>query len=73
MCLGNISKDFTSIEIKKAGLNGYACEFSVGYNMIHTSILVKLSMFLKKPLWIFFPKGSAYRKDFDEAKYIFFD
>ena len=73
LSLGDISKDFTSIDMKKTGLNGYAYEFSVDYNMIDTSILVKLSISLKRPLWIFFPKRSAYRKDFDETKYAIFD
>ena len=59
--------------MKKAGLNGYAYKFSVDYNMIDTSILVKSSISLKRRLWIFFPKRSAYRKYFDETKYIFFD
>ena len=25
-----------------------------------------------RPLWIFLPKKSAYRRDFDETKYMFF-
>ena len=32
LCLGNISKDFTSINMKKTGLNGYVYEFSVDCN-----------------------------------------
>ena len=32
LCLGNISKDFTSINMKKTGLNGYVNEFSVDCN-----------------------------------------
>ena len=36
--LGNISKDFTSINMKKkTGLNGYVYEFNVDYNIIDTS------------------------------------
>ena len=34
LCLGNASKGFTSINVKKAGLNGYVYEFSNDYNII---------------------------------------
>ena len=32
LCLGNISKDWSTDNMKKAGLNGYVYEFSVEYN-----------------------------------------
>ena len=32
LCIGNISKDLPTDNMKKAGLNGYAYEFSVDYN-----------------------------------------
>ena len=32
LCLGNISKVWSTDNMKKTGLNGYANEFSVGYN-----------------------------------------
>ena len=33
LCIVNISNDFTSINIKKTGLNGYVYEFSVDYKL----------------------------------------
>ena len=32
LCLGNISKDWSTNNMKKAGLNGYFYEFDVDYN-----------------------------------------
>ena len=32
LCLGNISKEFSVDNMKKAGLNGYAYDFSVYYD-----------------------------------------
>ena len=34
LCLGNISKDFSVDNMKKAGLNGYVYYFSVDYDAI---------------------------------------
>ena len=34
LCLGNVSKDFSVDNMKKAGLNGYVYDFSVDYNAI---------------------------------------
>ena len=34
LCLGNISKDWTVDNMKKAGLNGYVYDFSVDYDAI---------------------------------------
>ena len=33
-CLGNISKDFSVTNMKKTGLNGYICDFSIDYDAI---------------------------------------
>ena len=38
LCLGNMSKDFTSINMKKAGFNGYVYDFSVDYNIDTSNI-----------------------------------
>ena len=50
--LGSISKDFTSINMKKkkkTGLNGYTYKFSVDYNIIDTSnIIIICKYFIKK-------------------------
>ena len=32
LCLGNISKDWSTDNMKKTGLNGYVYEFNVDYN-----------------------------------------
>ena len=32
LCLGNISKDWSTDNMKKTGLNGYIYKFSVDYN-----------------------------------------
>ena len=34
LCLGNISKDFSVDNMKKAGLNGYVYDFSVDYVLL---------------------------------------
>ena len=47
--LGNISKDFTSINMKKkTGLNGYVYEFNVDYNIIDTSKIININKYLMK-------------------------
>ena len=46
LCLGNISKDFSSINIKKIRLNGYFCKFSVNYNIIDTSSIINIQKHL---------------------------
>ena len=33
-CLGNISKDFSVDNMRKAGLNGYTYDFSVDYDAV---------------------------------------
>ena len=46
---GNISKDFTSINIKKAILNGYVYQFSFDYNINDTSNIIYIhKYFIKK-------------------------
>ena len=47
--MGNISKDFAANNMKKkTGLNGYAYEFSVDYNIIKTSIIIDINNYLMK-------------------------
>ena len=50
MCLGNLSKDFTAIDIEKARLSGYVYEFSVGYNIIDTSYFIYIHKYLMKKM-----------------------
>ena len=48
MCLGNISKDFTAINMKKTGLNGYISEFSVDYGIVDISNIINIYKYLMK-------------------------
>ena len=44
LCLGNISKNFAAINMKKTGLNSYVYEFSVVYNIN----IINIRKYLKK-------------------------
>ena len=46
--LGNISKDFPSINMKNTELNGYVYKFSVDYNIIDTSYITDIHIYLIK-------------------------
>ena len=49
LCLGNISKNFRSINMKKkTGLNGYLYKYSVDYNIIDTSNIIDIDKYLMK-------------------------
>ena len=48
LCLGNISKDFTAINMKKTGINRYVYEFSVDYNIVDTSNIINIHKYLMK-------------------------
>ena len=48
LCLGNISKDFSVINMKKAGLNGYAYGFSVDYDAIAVDDILDIHKYLMK-------------------------
>ena len=48
LCLENISKDFTTNNIKKTGLNGYVYDFCVDYNIIDTSNIINIHKYLMK-------------------------
>ena len=41
LCLGNISKDWSTDNMKKTGLNGYVYEFNVDYRAINPSNIDK--------------------------------
>ena len=41
LCLGNISKDWSTDNMKKTGLNGYVYEFSVDYRNINPTNIDK--------------------------------
>ena len=46
--LGDISKDFTVDNMKKTGLNGYVCDFSIDYNTVDVSDIVDIHKYLMK-------------------------
>ena len=46
LCLGNISKDWSTGNMKKTGLNGYVCEFNVDYNDFGSADPVKVIPFV---------------------------
>ena len=50
LCLGNISKDWSTDNMKKTGLNRYTYEFSVDYNDFSTINLDKAIPFVHKYL-----------------------
>ena len=39
LCLGNISKDWSTDNMKKTGLTGYVYDFSADYNAITTDVI----------------------------------
>ena len=48
LCLGNISKDFTINNLKKAGLKGVVQFFSVDFNPIDTNDILDIHKYLMK-------------------------
>ena len=50
LCLGNISKDWSTDNMKKTGLNGYVYEFNVDYNEFGKGNLDKAIPFVHKYL-----------------------
>ena len=48
MCLGNISKDCSVDNMKKTGLKGYVCDFSVDYNAIAVADKLDIHNYLMK-------------------------
>ena len=48
LCLGNASKNFTSSNIIKTGLNGYIYNFSVDYDAIAVDDILDICRYLMK-------------------------
>ena len=46
MCLGNISKDFSADNMKKAGLKGYVYDISVNYDAIAAADILDIHKYL---------------------------
>ena len=50
LCLGNISKDWSTGNMKKTGLNGYVYESNVDYNNVNNTDYSKAIPFIQKYL-----------------------
>ena len=48
LCLGNISKDFSSTNAQKTGLHGYVYDFSVDYDAIGNDKILDIHKYLMK-------------------------
>ena len=48
LCLGNISEDFFTANIKKTGLYGYICGFSVDYDATAVDDILDIHKYLIK-------------------------
>ena len=48
LCLGNVSKDWSVDNMKKAGLNGYVYDFSVNYDATAIDDIVDIHNYLMK-------------------------
>ena len=48
LCLGNVSEDFLTSDMKKTGFNGYIYDFSVDYNAIPVSDILDIHKCLMK-------------------------
>ena len=48
LCLGNVSKDFSTGNISKTRFNGYICDFSVDYNAIDVNDVKDIRKYLMK-------------------------
>ena len=48
LCLGNISKDFSTSNIEKIGFNGYIYDFSVDYNPVSTDGIKDIHKYLMR-------------------------
>ena len=52
LCLGNISKDWSTDNMKKTGLTGYVYDFSADYNAIAVDDIKDIHQYLmKKMIW----------------------
>ena len=46
--MGNISKDWSIDNLKKAGFSGYVYDFSVDYNVIDVDVIKNIHKYLMK-------------------------
>ena len=66
LCLGNISKDWSTDNMKKTGFNGYVYDFSVDYDATDVDDIVDIHRYLMKKNKI------GYMKIFKFVKKVFF-
>ena len=50
LCLGNISKDWSTDNMKKTGLTGYVYDFSVGFNSVTIDDMKDIHNYLTKKI-----------------------
>ena len=50
LCLGNISKDWSTDNMKKAGLTGYVYDFSAGYSTVKVDDMKDIHNYLMKKI-----------------------
>ena len=50
LCLRNISKDWSTDNMKKTGFNGYVCDFSVDYDATDVDDIVDIHKYLIKKI-----------------------
>ena len=50
LCLGNISKDWLTDNMKKTGLNGYVSDFSADYNVVTVDDVKDIQKYLMKKI-----------------------
>ena len=48
LCLGNISKNWSTDNMKKTGFNGYVCDFSVDYDATDIDDIKDIHKYLMK-------------------------
>ena len=52
LCLGNISKDWSTDNMKKTGLTGYVYDFSANYNTVTVYDIKDIHKYLMKKIYI---------------------
>ena len=48
LCLGNISKDWTTNNMKKTGFTGYVYDFNADYNAVTVDVIIDIHNYLMK-------------------------
>ena len=53
LCLGNISKDFSTDNMNKTGLYRIVYDFSVGYRVIASDKILDIHKYLMEKIWVY--------------------